>query len=166
MLIVFYSESLPSGLALTFLSSPNGRWCVVFALDLCVGGALWFTELWHCLSSGTREADCGSLCVFQVSLRSAHHLYTHIHTHAHSVGNMPWNSQMTHMDILIYILSPILWRDRAGKLLLSQNPPFRFTSSTEGQEGIFCCPAGIEDQFFKAAQMWKMSSSFCFLDLD
>lgn len=76
-LIVFYSESLSSGVAPTFLSPPNGSWCVVFAVDLCMGGALWFTELWHCLSSRTREADCGSLCVFQVSLRSAHHPSTH-----------------------------------------------------------------------------------------
>lgn len=79
-LIVFYSKSLSSGAAPTFLSPPNGRWCVVFALDLCVGGVLWFTELWHRLGSGTREADCCSLCVFQVSLRSSRHLCTYTNT--------------------------------------------------------------------------------------
>lgn len=79
-LIVFYSKWLSSGTAPTFLSPPNGRWCVVFAADLCVGGAAWFTELWHCLSSWTRAADSGSLCVFQVSQRSGHQCCTHTRT--------------------------------------------------------------------------------------
>lgn len=66
-LIVFYSKSLSGGPAPAFLCSLNGHWCVVFAADLCVGGALWFTGLWHRLGSGTREADCGSPCGLQVS---------------------------------------------------------------------------------------------------
>lgn len=69
-LSVFYSKSLSGGPAPAFPWSLNVRWCVVFAGDLCVGGALWFTGLWQCLGSGTREADSGSLCVFQVSWTS------------------------------------------------------------------------------------------------
>lgn len=83
-LIVFYSESLSSGAPPTFLSPPNGCWCVVLAVDLRVGGALWFTELWHCLSSRTREADCGFLCGFVCVPGKPEAL----HTHTHSVSNM------------------------------------------------------------------------------
>ncbi len=150
-LIVFYSESLSSGAAPTFLSPPNGSWCVVFAVDLCVGGALWFTELWHCLSSGTREADCGSLCVFQVSLRSAHHpcTQTHTHTHTHTCMHRVWATcpethKWEHTDTLIHIHTQHLWLNRAGKLLLLQFLPCRLTWSTAGWEDLSCCPAGIE----------------------
>lgn len=83
-LIVFYSESLSSGAPPTFLSPPNGCWCVVCAVDLRVGGALWFTELWHCLSSRTREAVwlCVWLCV--CSRYAWGPACTHLHTHKYS----------------------------------------------------------------------------------
>lgn len=129
-LIVFYSKSLSSGAAPTLLSPPNGRWCVVFAVDLRVGGTLWFTELWHCLGNRTREADCGCLCVCVPGELEVRSPCLHVHTRVHDLSKMHSKASAHRY------FSQALWRNRAGKLLLFQFPPCRFTSSTAGCFGL------------------------------